>query len=116
MQIEVGQNTLTITIGNEMRPTKDVTISYPLPEEENIVANITGAYLLGYDLIHIRRVKSIPIQDRQNIRDSIRKLVGMEIVEGGGIHHLRPIPAGRGHAESPKDTQEDERHSSRDVW
>ena len=81
VQIEVGQNTLTITIGNEIRPTKDVTISYPLPEEENIVANITGAYLLGYDLIHIRRVKSIPIQDRQNIRDSIRKLVGMEIVE-----------------------------------
>lgn len=80
-QIDISQNTLTVTVGGEGRPAKDVTVSYPLPEEENVAANITGAYLLGYDLIHIKSVTSIPIQDRQSIRDSMRRLVGMEIVE-----------------------------------
>lgn len=80
-QIEINHNTLSITAGGETRPANDVTISYPLQEEDNIAANITGAYLLGYDLIHIRGVRSIPIQERQSIRDALRRLVGMEIVE-----------------------------------
>ena len=78
VRMEAGQNTLSI--GGEARRVKDVTISYPLPEEENIVANVTGAYLLGYDLIRVKSAKSIPVLDRQKIRDSVRRLAGMEIV------------------------------------
>lgn len=80
VELETGQESLSITvIGN--RPSKEVIISYPLPKEENIVADITGAYLLGYDIIKIKGKKSIPIEDREKIRNSMRRLVGMEIIE-----------------------------------
>jgi len=81
VEIETGQNTLSITLNPETRPTKDVVISYPLPKDENIVADLTGAYLLGYDMIKIKSKSTIPIKDRDNIRNSLRRLVGIEIVE-----------------------------------
>ena len=81
VEIETNENTLSITINKAERPSKEVVISYPLPQEENIVADITGAYLLGYDIIRIKGKTSIPIEDREKIRNSMRRLVGMEIVE-----------------------------------
>ena len=55
IEIETSQTSLSITANKDSRPSKEVTISYPLPKEENIVADITGAYLLGYDIIRIDR-------------------------------------------------------------
>jgi len=81
VELETGENTLSITLNPEARPTKDVVISYPLAKEENIVADLTGAYLLGYDMIKIKSKSTIPIKDRDNIRNSLRRLVGIEIVE-----------------------------------
>jgi len=81
IEIETSQNSLSITANKDTRPSKEVVISYPLPKEENIVADITGAYLLGYDIIKIKGKTSIPIEDREKIRESMRRLVGVEIVE-----------------------------------
>jgi len=81
VEIETGQDSLSVTVNKENRPSKQVVISYPLPKDENIVADITGAYLLGYDIIKIQGKKSIPIEDREKIRNSMRRLVGMEIIE-----------------------------------
>ena len=81
VELETGQNTISITADKESRPSKEVTISYPLPKEENIVADITGAYLLGYDVIIVQGKSTIPVEDREKIRNSMRRLVGMEIVE-----------------------------------
>jgi len=81
IEIETSQNSLSITANKDTRPSKEVVISYPLPKEENIVADITGAYLLGYDIIRIKGKTSIPIEDREKIRESMRRLVGVEIVE-----------------------------------
>jgi len=81
IEIETGQNSLSITANKDARPSKELVISYPLPKEENIVADITGAYLLGYDIIKIKGKTSIPIEDREKIRESMRRLVGVEIVE-----------------------------------
>ncbi len=80
IELETGQYSISITL-KENRPSKEVTISYPLPREENIVADITGAYLLGYDIIKIKSKKAIPTEERELIRNSMRRLVGMEIVE-----------------------------------
>ena len=60
---------------------KEIEIEYPLPIEENIAANITGAYLLGYDIITIRGKSTISVKDREVIRESMRRLVGMEILD-----------------------------------
>ena len=83
VEIETGQDSLSISVNKENRPTKKLVISYPLPKAENIVANITGAYLLGYDTIQINSKSIIPGEDREKIRDSMRRLVGMEIIEEG---------------------------------
>ena len=69
IEIETSQNSLSITANKDSRPSKEVVISYPLPKEENIVADITGAYLLGYDIIKIKGKTTITIKDREMIRE-----------------------------------------------
>ena len=86
VEIETGQDTISISANKETRPTKELVISYPLPKEENIVADITGAYLLGYDIIEINSKSIIPGEDREKIRNSTRRLVGMEIIEEDASH------------------------------
>lgn len=86
VEIETGQDSVSISANKETRPTKELVISYPLPKEENIVANITGAYLLGYDVIEINSKSIIPGKDREKIRNSMRRLVGMEIIEEDASH------------------------------
>ena len=65
VEIETGQDSISISANKETRPTKELVISYPLPKEENIVADITGAYLLGYDVIEINSKSIIPGEDRE---------------------------------------------------
>ncbi len=86
VEIETGQDNISISANKETRPTKELQITYPLPKEENIVADITGAYLLGYDIIQINSKSTIPGQDREKIRNSMRRLVGMEIIEEDASH------------------------------
>ena len=81
VEIETGQDSISISANKENRPAKELVISYPLSKEENIIANITGAYLLGYDVIQINSKSIIPGEDREKIRNSMRGLVGMEIIE-----------------------------------
>lgn len=80
MGLETEQGVLVLSVSNT-RPAKELDVSYPLQSQENIVANITGAYLLGYDIIRITGKTDILIEDRDNIRNAMRRLVGMEIVE-----------------------------------
>ena len=86
VELETGQDSISISANKETRPTKNLVISYPLPKEENIVADLTGAYLLGYDIIEINSKSMIPIEDREKIRNSMRRLVGMEIIEEDSSH------------------------------
>jgi phosphate uptake regulator len=86
VEIETGQDSISISANKEVRPTKDLVISYPLPKEENIVADITGAYLLGFGVIEINSKSIIPGKDREKIRNSMRRLVGMEIIEEDASH------------------------------
>jgi len=86
VEIETGQDSISLSANKETRPTKELVISYPLPKEENIVANITGAYLLGFDIIVINSKSIIPGKDREEIRNSMRRLVGMEIIEEDASH------------------------------
>jgi phosphate uptake regulator len=42
---------------------------------------IFGAYLLGYNMINIKSKESISFDDSETIKKSIRKLIGLEIVD-----------------------------------
>ena len=81
VEIETTQNNLSIRTQQNKRPSKEIEISYPLPKGESIVPNITGAYLLGYDIIKIISKSPISVTDRESVRASMRRLVGMEIVD-----------------------------------
>ena len=81
VEIETSQNNLSIRTEQSKRPSKEIEISYPLPKGESIVPNITGAYLLGYDIIRIKGRSPISVTDREDVRGSMRRLVGMEIVD-----------------------------------
>ncbi|MCG3779773.1 MAG: PhoU family transcriptional regulator [Nitrosopumilus sp.] len=81
VEIETNQNNLSIRTQQNKKPSKEVEISYPLSEGEGIVPTITGAYLLGFDIIRIVGRSSISINDRESVRGSMRKLVGLEIID-----------------------------------
>jgi len=81
VEIETNQNNLSIRTQLSKRPSKEIEISYPLPKGESIVPTITGAYLLGFDIIRIVSKSPISISDRESVRGSMRRLVGMEIID-----------------------------------
>jgi phosphate uptake regulator len=81
VEIETGSNSISITPTGGSRPPNQVVISYPISKQENISAYVTGAYLLGYDIIKISGRSTISVDDREKIRGLMRRLVGMEIVE-----------------------------------
>ena len=81
VEIETNKNNLSIRTQLSKRPSKDIEITYPLPKGESIVPTITGAYLLGFDMIKIVSKSPISITDRESVRGSTRRLVGMEIIE-----------------------------------
>ena len=81
VEVEAARGSVTVQPGAGRRPSREIAISYPLPPDENIAADLTGAYLLGYDSIRIRGKGPIPAGEREKIRASMRRLAGMEIVE-----------------------------------
>ena len=81
VEIDTNQNNLSIRTQLSKRPSKEIEILYPLPKGESIVPTITGAYLLGFDIIRIISKSPISITDRESVRGSMRKLVGMEIID-----------------------------------
>ena len=81
VEVEAAGGSVRIMPGAARRPAQEIAISYPLPPDENITADLTGAYLLGYDSIRIRGAGPIPAAEREKIRASLRRLAGMEIVE-----------------------------------
>jgi phosphate uptake regulator len=81
VEIETGANSISITPTGGSKPPNEVVIEYPVSKQENISAYVTGAYLLGYDIIKIKGRTIISGEDREKIRGLMRRLVGMEIVE-----------------------------------
>jgi phosphate uptake regulator len=84
--IEVNQdNSLTMTPSTSTADSiKEVSIPYPPTVALDLTNLIYGAYLLGYDIIRIRGKSPITYEDRELIRRTTRKLVGLEIVDEDG--------------------------------
>jgi phosphate uptake regulator len=59
----------------------DVTILYNESSVESLINQIYGAYLLGYTDISIKGKKKILFEHREHIKLTMRKLVGLEIVD-----------------------------------
>ena len=81
VDIQTFGDSLTVEVCGAQLQAREVSISYPPPSDESIMARLTGAYLLGYDIIRIVSESPLPAAGRESIRNSTRSLVGMEIVE-----------------------------------
>ena len=70
---------------NDNKPEKEIEIPNPSRfGSEKIPSEITAAYLLGYDLIRVKGQERIPPSDRERIVASLKRLIGLEIVEEDG--------------------------------
>src|SRR5919112_2839430 len=73
-------NSLEDRIRNNI--SKKESISGKTTEDLQILLNkIYGAYLLGYNIINIKSKEPISFEDSETIKKSIRKLIGLEIVD-----------------------------------
>ncbi len=62
------------------KPT-ELEVEYPKEGMTLTLNDVTGAYLLGYDVIRIRGKKVIPREDRVAIKAAIGRLIGLEIMD-----------------------------------
>jgi phosphate uptake regulator len=69
IQHDIDKNNKISTIG---KTTEDIKI---------LLNKIFGAYLLGYNTINIKSKEPISFEDSEEIKKSIRKLIGLEIVD-----------------------------------
>jgi len=60
---------------------KEITIPYSPGSIDNLVNQIYGTYLLGYDIIRIKGNQQITFEHRDLIKHAMRKLVGLEIID-----------------------------------
>jgi phosphate uptake regulator len=81
--MDVGKDNSIIVYptGTEQEEAKEIVIQYPSKYNEAIVNEVTGAYLLGYDVIKVKGKVQISYDDREMIKEIIGKMVGVEIVD-----------------------------------
>lgn len=60
---------------------KQISIEYPGDDLSQVINDVTGAYLLGYDIIKVVGSKVISREDRAGIKATIGRLVGLEIMD-----------------------------------
>src|ERR1041385_3191715 len=65
---------------------KEVSIPYIPTSMDSLVNQIYGAYLLGYNIIHIKGKSQISFDNRELIKHAMQKLVGLEIIDEDGYN------------------------------
>jgi phosphate uptake regulator len=60
---------------------KEISIDYPGDDISQVSNDVTGAYLLGFDVIRIVGSRVITREDRAVIKEVIGRLVGLEIMD-----------------------------------
>ncbi len=60
---------------------KQIAIDYPGEDVSQVTNDLTGAYLLGFDVIKVVGSKVISREDRAAIKSAIGRLVGLEIMD-----------------------------------
>lgn len=66
--------------GGEDEP-KQIVVENPGDDFSQVTNDVTGAYLLGYDIIKVVGTKMISREDRAGIKATIGRLVGLEIMD-----------------------------------
>jgi phosphate uptake regulator len=64
----------------EERP-REIQVGYPGDDFSQVENDVTGAYLLGYDVIRIVGNRAISREDRAGLKAAMGRLVGLEIMD-----------------------------------
>ena len=59
----------------------EIVIEYPTEDFSQVTNGVTGAYLLGFDIIRIVGKKVISREDRAKLKAAMARLVGLEIMD-----------------------------------
>jgi len=79
---EISPRKLIVSpLPGEERSGKTVVIEYPKEYPAYLINDVTGAYLMGSNIIKIMGRKMITSEDRERIKSSMRRLVGLEIMD-----------------------------------
>lgn len=78
---EGSSGNLVLSPLKDEREMISTSISYNGQEKARLLSEITGAYLLGFDLIRIEGDERVSYETRSAIKKAIGHLVGLEIVE-----------------------------------
>lgn len=81
LSIDVNSDNSIIIHAPKETKSKAVILDYPSIYGDAISKEITGAYLLGYDIITIKGRDVISYNDRELVKKAIERLVGLEIVD-----------------------------------
>ena len=76
-----GRKLIVRPIGDVEDKPKEVVIEYPSEDFSQVINDVTGAYLLGYDVIRIEGKKVISREDRARLKSMMGRLVGLEIMD-----------------------------------
>lgn len=60
---------------------KQIAIEYDGEDFGRVANDVTGAYLLGYDLIRVEGPKVISREDRRSFKETLGRLVGLEVLD-----------------------------------
>ena len=76
-----GRKLLVQPLGGAEAAPKEVVVSYPGDDISQVTNDITGAYLLGYDIIRVDGKRTITREDRAKLKATLGRLVGLEIMD-----------------------------------
>ncbi len=60
---------------------REFIVGYPGEDFGQVANDVTGAYLLGYDTIKVQGKRRVSTEDREKLKETIRRLIGLEIME-----------------------------------
>jgi phosphate uptake regulator len=76
-----GRKLLVRPIGDVEDKPREIIVEYPSEDFSQVINDVTGAYLLGYDIIRIQGKKVISREDRSRLKSLMGRLVGLEIMD-----------------------------------
>jgi phosphate uptake regulator len=68
-------------LGSAEKEKREVVVSYPQEKLAHLINDVTGAYLIGSDVIRIEGKQVISREDRERLKSMIGRLVGLEIMD-----------------------------------
>ncbi|MDG6926074.1 MAG: phosphate uptake regulator PhoU [Nitrososphaerota archaeon] len=79
---EISPGRLMVSpVGSESGTGKKTVIKYPRESLSHVINDLTGAYLIGSNVIRVEGAQIIGKEDRERIKGMIHRLVGLEIMD-----------------------------------